>query len=119
MALILSKLQTTNFSIMYEINPFLLLVLPLIFQIIFGRKAIAGTVRLRFFTVGLISFISQFVISYAAFSIVAHNMNVRSGGRAHCGMPLLGLISLEIIFFIIMLITIIIQYFIKRSYDRD
>lgn len=104
---------------MYGINPFLLLVLPLIFQIIFGRKFKPETIKLSFFEVSVISFLSQILLSYLAFQILSHNLRSNSNGQIHCGMPLMGLIFLEFIFIIILLLTIVIQYFIKRYYNRN
>lgn len=104
---------------MYGINPFLLLVLPLIFQIIFGRNFKPETIKLSFFKVSIISFLSQTVFSYLAFQIVSHNLRINSNGQIRCGMPLLGLIFVEFIFIIILVITIFIQYFIKRNYNRN
>lgn len=99
---------------MYGINPLLLLVLPMIFQIIFGRNFQYETIKLSFFKVSLISFLLQILVSYLAFQIVSHNLRSNSNGEIHCGMPLLGLIFLEFIFIIILVVTIVIQYFMKR-----
>lgn len=104
---------------MYGINPFLLLVLPLIFQIIFGRNFKPETIKLSFFEVSIISFLSQILLSYLAFQILSHNLRSNSSGQIHCGMPLMGLIFLEFIFIIILVLTIVIQYFIKRYYNRN
>lgn len=104
---------------MYGINPFLLLVLPLIFQIIFGRNFRYETIKLSFFKVSVISFLSQILLSYLAFQILSHNLRINSNGQIRCGMPLLGLILLEFIFILILVITIVIQYFIKRYYNRN
>jgi heme/copper-type cytochrome/quinol oxidase subunit 2 len=102
---------------MYSINPLLLLILPLIFQLIFGRKAIAESIKLSFFQTSLISFISQFVLSYLAIKILSHNLR-NANGEIHCGMPLMALTFLELLVFIILLIIIMIQYFIKRRYQK-
>lgn len=104
---------------MYGINPLLLLVLPMIFQIIFGRNFQYETIKLSFFKVSVISFLLQILVSYLAFQIVSHNLGSNANGEIHCGMPLLGLIFLELIFIIILVVTIIIQYFMKRWYHRN
>lgn len=104
---------------MYGINPFLLLVLPLIFQIIFGRKFRYETIKLSFFKVSIISFLSQILLSCLAFQILSHNLRSNSNGQIHCGMPLLGLILVEFIFIIILIVTIVAQYFIRRHYNRN
>lgn len=104
---------------MYGINSFLLLVLPLIFQIIFGRNFKYETIKLSFFKVSVISFLSQILLSCLAFQIVSHNLRMNSNGQIRCGMPLLGLIFFELIFILILVITIGIQYFMKRYYNRN
>jgi hypothetical protein len=104
---------------MYGIISFLLLLLPLIFQILFGIKSIADRLKLNFSKVCLISFIAQFIFSYLTFQIVSHNLRANSNGQIHCGMPLMALIVFEIFLIIILLVIILIQFFIWRSYNRD
>lgn len=97
----------------------LLLSLPIIFQIIFGRKAIAESIKLTLFKVCLISFLSQFIIFLIAFKLISSNLRSEANGQIHCGMPFVGLIALEILIAIIIFIIILIQYSIKRNYDRE
>ena len=105
---------------MYGITPFILIILPLFFQIIFGRKAIGEDIKLKFGTICIITFLSQILLSIASFLIASYNFQKSLGGKEyHCGMGLLGIIALSLIFTIFLLITMLIQYFIKRSYEKE
>lgn len=105
---------------MYGISPFILIILPLLFQLIFGRKAIAESISLKFGTISLISFFLQITLSIAACFIASYNFTESLEGRPYrCGMGILGIIAFVFSFTIILLIVIIAQYFIKRSYDKN
>lgn len=97
----------------------LLLALPIFFQIILGRKAIAESIKLTFSKVCLITFLSQFVFFIIAFKILSNKLRSESNGQIHCGMPFVGLIGLEILITLIILVIILVQYLIKRSYNRN
>lgn len=96
-----------------------LIVAPLFFQIIYGRKAIGEDIRLGFGQICLISFLLPILLSIAAFSIFNYNFRKslhEDGFR--CGMPLAGLVVVEFFFAALLIVIMIIQFFIKRSYDR-
>ncbi len=106
---------------MYGTSPLILIILPLIFQLIFGRKAIAESISLKFRTVCLISFISQIVLSIMAFYVASYNFNQyleQNPNSFRCGMGFLGLIVLSLLLTFILVVVVIIQYFIKRSYEK-
>jgi len=104
---------------MLGITPLILIVLPLLFQIIFGRKAIGEDIKLTFGTVCLISLLSQIILSIISFSIASYNFEKSFEGKQyHCGMGILGNIVLAFFLTISLLITMLIQYFIKRSYEK-
>jgi hypothetical protein len=106
---------------MFGISPLILIILPLVFQIIFGRKAIAESITLEFGTVCLISFISQIVLSIMAFCLASYNFNQyleQNPNSFRCGMGFVGLIMLSFLFSIILVIVIIVQYYIKKSYEE-
>ncbi|MFH6994031.1 hypothetical protein [Flavobacterium sp. FlaQc-48] len=106
---------------MYGITPLILIIIPLLFQIIIGRKAIGETISLKFGMVCLISLIAQIVLSILSFYIVSYNFNKyfeQNPDSSRCGIPLLGFIMLSFLFIVILIIVIIIQYFIKRSYEK-
>jgi hypothetical protein len=92
----------------------ILIILPLFFQIIFGRKAIGEDIKLTFWEVCLISFFSQFLLTLADLYLMV--CMLQKDGIT-CGLPLAGLIMISLFFTIILIITIIIQYFIKKSYE--
>ncbi|WP_343697649.1 hypothetical protein [Flavobacterium sp.] len=104
---------------MYGISPFILIILPLLFQLVYGRKSIGESISLKFGTVSLISFILQVVLSITACCIASYNFTESLEGRPYrCGMGILGIIVLAFLLTIILLIVIIVQYFIKRSYEK-
>ena len=96
--------------------PLILILLPLLFQIIFGRKAIGEDIKLSFGTICLISFLSQILLSIVAFFIMTNDLKKEN---AYCGQPLVGLAILSLFLTFILIVTIIIQYSIKRSYERE
>jgi hypothetical protein len=100
-------------------SPFLLLLLPLIFQIIFGIKSVAERLKLNFSKVCLISILSQIIVSFVAFKIISRDLKMRSGGQIRCGMPLVGIITLELFLIIILLVIILIQFLVKKYYNRN
>ena len=104
---------------MYGIMPLILVVLPLLFQIIYGRKAIGEEIKWKFGTICIISLLSQIAVSILSFSIASYNFEKSFEGKEyHCGMGILGIIVLALFFTISLLLTMLIQYFIKRSYDK-
>lgn len=91
----------------------LLIIFPTLFQIIYGRKAIGEDIKLRFSEVSIISFISQFVLTIVSFKLTTYMLNDKG---IKCGMPLVGILSLSFLFTIILIIVIVVQYLIKKSY---
>lgn len=97
----------------------ILITFPLLFQIIAGRKAIGETISLKFGTVSILSILFQIVLSIIAFYITLSNFSENTAGTPYrCGMGILGIVMLELLLTIILIITIVIQYFIKRSYEK-
>ncbi|KDN56470.1 hypothetical protein [Flavobacterium seoulense] len=104
---------------MYGTLPLILIVFPLLFQILLGRKAIGGDIKLKFTTVSIISLLLQVALSIIAFAIASQNLEAAFKAREfRCGMGLLGFVALSLFFTFFLLITMLIQYFIKRSYDN-
>lgn len=104
---------------MFGISPFILIILPLLFQIIFGRKAIGETIPLKFGTISFISLILQIVLSIIAYFIASYNFTESLEGRPYrCGIGILGIIAFSLLFTVMLIIVIIAQYFIKRSYEK-
>lgn len=100
---------------MYGILILTLIILPTLFQIVFGRKAIGEDIKLKFGEVCLISFSGQILLTIIAFFLIVYSLEEN---KIRCGMPLAGLIMLSIAFTFILIVTMIIQYFIKKSYER-
>ena len=96
--------------------PLILIIIPLLFQIIFGRKAIGRDIKWSFGTICLISFLGQILSTIIAFNLIVHYLQKNNNP---CGMPLVGLIMVSLFFSFILFITIIIQYRIKKSYGDD
>lgn len=96
--------------------PLLLILLPLVFQIIFGRKAIGEDIKLSFGAICLISFLSQIVLTFVSFFIMAKKLQ---NDNFVCGLPLVGLIISSSFFTLILIVVMVIQYSIKRSYERE
>lgn len=94
----------------------LLIILPLLFQIIFGRKAIGGDIKLSFGTVCLISFLGQIILPFLAFKLIVYYLEKNNNA---CGMPLVGLVMLSLFFSVILFITMLIQDRIKKSYEEN
>lgn len=94
----------------------ILIILPLLFQIIFGRKAIGGDIKMSFGTICLISFLGQILFTILAFNIIVYYLEKNNNA---CGMPLVGLVMFSLLFTLILLITVFIQYRIKKSYGDD
>lgn len=104
---------------MYGISPFILLVIPFLIQIIWGSKAIKKKIKLNFGYISLISIILQIPLSILSLAIASYNFNESLDGREYkCGMGFLGIIAFAFLFFMLLIITIIVQYFIKRYYDK-
>lgn len=104
---------------MLGIIAFILLIAPLIFQTVWGRKAIGEDIKMKFGQVCLLSLIFQIVFSIAGFSLF--NYTFQRGLRENevkCGMPLAAIILLVLFFTFLLLLVIVIQFFIKRRYDK-
>jgi hypothetical protein len=94
----------------------ILIIIPVLFQIIFGRKAIGGDIKLSFGTVCFISFISQILLTILTFKIIVYYLEKNNNA---CGMPLVGLVMFSLLFTLILFIIMIIQDRIKKSYEND
>lgn len=105
---------------MFGIPPFILLALPLLFQIIFGRKAIRDDIKVKFGTICLTSFVSQILLFFISFSIASTNQEKRIAEKKFaCGMEITGIIVFSLLFSFFLLIAIIIQNSIKKSYANE
>jgi len=107
---------------MFGIIPLILIILPLLFQLFFGTKAIYRNITLEFGTVCLISIILQIILTIIAYSVASYNFNKyfeEHPNTTRCGMGFLGLFGLAVICFIIILLVMTIQYFVKRYSEKN
>jgi hypothetical protein len=96
--------------------PLILILIPLVFQIVFGRKAIGEDIKLGFGTICLLSFLGQILLSIVAFFIMTNSLQKNAN---FCGLPLVGLVVVSLFFTFILIVTILIQYSIKKSYEKE
>ena len=96
----------------------ILMILPLLFQFVYGTKAIRKTTSMTFGKVSLTSFILQIVFSSAIFGVSYYNFSKyfdEHPDKARCLTPIAGLLFLLLFLTILLLITIAVQYFIKAG----
>ncbi|MBF4463999.1 hypothetical protein [Flavobacterium sp. LC2016-12] len=95
----------------------ILMILPLLFQFVYGTKAIRKTTPMTFGKVSLTSFILQILFSSAIFGVAYYNFSKyfdEHPDKARCLTPIAGLIFLLLFLTIVLLVTIAVQYFIKQ-----
>jgi len=100
---------------MFGILILILVFSPLLFQIIFGRKAIGEDIKLKFVAVCIISLISQILFFFISIYLLSKRLEEYD---RKCGLPFVGLLFMFLLFITLIIITIIVQYFIKKSYQR-
>lgn len=103
---------------MYGISPFILLVIPFLIQIIWGSKAIKKKIKLNFGYISLITIILQIPLSILSVYIASENINANINYQNRCGLVMLGIVAFNFLFAILLLVTIIVQFFIKRYYEK-
>lgn len=100
----------------YLICLFLLLLSPLLFQLIFGIKAIKYSISLSFLEVTLIS-----SLGHVAFAII--NLELMSESLKHathkCGMAWLAVLMMEYFVGFVLLVTILIQRYIQYRKNKS
>lgn len=103
---------------MLGILSLILIFSPLLFQFIYGIKAIFKTTSVTFGKVSLLSLISQIVFSIAIFGVSYYNFSKyfdEHPNKTRCLTPIAGLAFVLVFFTIALLITIAIQYLIKKG----
>ncbi|QOG01540.1 hypothetical protein [Flavobacterium sp. MDT1-60] len=103
---------------MLGILSLILMILPLLFQFIYGAKAIFKTTSMTFGKVSLTSFILQIIFSTAIFGVTYYNFSKyfdEHPDKTRCLTPIAGLIFLLPFLTIVLLVTIAVQYFIKQG----
>lgn len=106
---------------MLGILSLILIFLPLLFQLLYGTKAIFKTTSLVFNKISLISTTFQIVFSLLIFGFSYYNFSKyfdEHPDKARCLTPIAGLIFVLVFFSIALLITIAIQYIIKEAKEN-
>ena len=94
---------------------FLLLFIPLIFQIRYGNSAVFKFISIKFWQVCLISIIGQMLMSISGSILMLKVLNQR-GFRD--GMPAVGIFVVGMLIMIVILVVIVIQLYAK-SQDKE
>lgn len=102
---------------MFGSIPFILIILPLLSQLLFGTFAIVKPGSFKFKKVFILNVLLQIVCSVISLYTATTNFS-----RFHdehpditrCGMPLLAIAALILLTFLILLVVIIIQFLVKR-----
>ncbi|MDP4268803.1 MAG: hypothetical protein Q8909_01620 [Bacteroidota bacterium] len=84
----------------------LLFLIPIIFQLIWGTKAIKGDVKLKLWQVSVISLIGQ--ILSIIINVNLMSIFITKAGH-HDGLPIIGVFAIEGIIGILLLLIILIQ----------
>lgn len=102
---------------MFGTTPVILITLPLLFQLLFGIKAIRDKFSITLTNLSFISLVSQLVLSIVSYKVASYNFDQyfeQHPNTTKCGMGFLGLIGFTVFLSIVLIIVIIIQYFISR-----
>ncbi|WP_417940367.1 hypothetical protein [Flavobacterium sp. RS13.1] len=94
----------------------LLIILPMIFQFHYGRKAISKSINLSFGDVCLTSFVAQFILTFLSFTITSISLSNRG---YKCVTPAVGIFGLSFFFTLILLLIIGIQLIVKITYKKN
>jgi hypothetical protein len=89
---------------------YLLFVLPLAFQIIFGIKAIIGHATIKLWLVSLISCLGQILVTIINAYLMAFFI---TQAESHDGLPMVGVVAVNIVFGILLLFVILIQFIVR------
>ena len=106
---------------MLGILSLILMLFPLLFQFIYGTKAIRKTTSITFRKVSWTSFILQILFSIAIFGVAYYNFTKyfdEHPNKARCLTPIAGLIFLLVFLIILLFVTIAAQYFIKTGKEN-
>lgn len=106
---------------MLGILSLILMLFPLLFQFIYGTKAIRKTTSMTFGKVSFTSFILQILFSSVIFGVAYYNFSKyfdEHPNKARCLTPIAGLIFLLVFLIILLFVTIAAQYFIKTGKEN-
>lgn len=100
---------------MLDLLILIFLVLPLIFQLVFGYKAIIKSTRLNLWEVCLCSFSGQIVSIFINYYLMIESIRE---SQIKCGLPIFGMVIIGIFFGLLTCIVMIIQAFINYDYNK-
>jgi hypothetical protein len=89
----------------------LLLLVPLIFQLTFGRLSFKKRLNFPFEYISLLCFFAQLLFIFLALKIV--DIDAKNQG-VNCGMPQASMFFAGMFFTIVLLITIVVQLFARK-----
>jgi len=87
-----------------------LLFLPLIFQLVFGIKAINSSISLSFWQVSLISLLGQVFSTIGSLFLMSELLRI---ANSRDGLPWIGVLIMELFVGLVLIITILIQRYIQ------
>ena len=85
-----------------------LLVLPLLFQYFYGKKAVHKMTSLPFGLIVGVSVVSHIVFTFLGLYLVSWSI-IKTHGEYACGTPATGIIPISGILFFILMVVIVIQ----------
>lgn len=88
------------------------LLLPSLFQFIFGNKSANKVTNLNFGYICGLNIVIQILLTFVGIYVVSSSLESQNNQYV-CGMPIVGFIMISFFIFIIMLIMMIIQLYIK------
>ncbi|KOH44730.1 hypothetical protein [Sunxiuqinia dokdonensis] len=94
---------------------YILFGLPLVFQMIFGIKAIRGNGPIKLWLVSLLSCVGQLSVTIINSYLMA--MFIRQA-ESHDGLPMIGVLAVNMIFGVLLLFVILIQSVIQYRLTR-
>ena len=95
---------------------FILLLLPLTFQIIYGIKIIKGSSKMKLAIVSLSSFLGQLLVTLLTYYLMAYIIE-RSESRD--GLPMVGVVLINIVLGIVLLLVILVQFIVRIRSSRS
>ncbi len=94
----------------------ILLVLPLLFQLIFGIKAMNRSISLSFWKVSLISLLGQVLSTVGNLTLMSELIRLNN---SRDGLPWIGVLAVEVFVGFLLVLTILIQRYIQYRRNKS
>lgn len=91
---------------MLKIIFYVLFILPLMFQVVFGRKAIMQSIRLKLWQIALISLAGQFAVAFVNSYLIS--IFIEKAGT-HDGLPFVGVWVINAVAAALILLVVVFQ----------